>query len=126
MARLVVDGERLVVRLSPLERLGAFVASEPEAPLSAVRVVRSAARPWRELRGVRAPGTGMPWVIALGTWRYRGGKDFCAVHGGGPAVIVELEGAAWGRFVVSSAEAAADSERLRAALPQLAPAAPLA
>ena len=43
-----------------------------------------------ELRGLRAPGTGIPGVIALGTWRSKGAKDFAAVYRGGPAVVVEL------------------------------------
>jgi hypothetical protein len=101
MARLEIDGERLVVRLRLLERLGALVGHEPSAPRSAVRTVRVSDHPYRELRGIRAPGTGFPGVIALGTRRYRGGKDFVAVYGRSAAVVVDLDGARWGRFVVS-------------------------
>lgn len=55
----------------------------PEAPLTAVRSVRAAGRAYSELRGIRAPGTGLPGAIALGTWRYRGGPDLVAVCGRG-------------------------------------------
>ena len=76
-------------------------------PLSAVTAVRSVDDPWPELRGIRAPGTGLPNVIALGTRRGKFGKDFAAVHGKGPAVVVELEGADYSRLVVTAADAAA-------------------
>jgi hypothetical protein len=59
------------------------------------------------LRGIRAPGTGLPNVIAVGTRRGDFGKDFAAVHGKGPAVVVELAAAAYGRLVVTADDAAA-------------------
>ena len=40
-------------------------------------------QPFRELSGLRAPGTGLPGVIALGTWRGRGQKDFAALFDAG-------------------------------------------
>ena len=61
--------------------------------------------PFRELHGIRAPGTGVPGVVALGTWRHRGGKDFAVVYRGGPAVIVELEGTRYRRLLVSAHDA---------------------
>ena len=51
---------------------------------SAVTAVRVVDDPWPELRGMRAPGTGLPNVIAVGTRRGGFGKDFAAVHGNGP------------------------------------------
>ncbi len=80
--------------------------------MSAVRVVDDA---WPELRGIRAPGTGLPDVIAVGTRRGSFGKDFAAVHGKGPAVVVELEGAQYGRLVVTSERAVATAAALREA-----------
>ena len=64
--------------------------------------MRSVDDPWSELRGIRAPGTGVPDVIAVGTRRGNFGKDFAAVHGKGPAVVVELEGADYERLVVTA------------------------
>jgi hypothetical protein len=117
MARLEVDGADVVVRLSWLERLGAFGAG-PRVPVAAVTAVRVSADPWRELRGVRAPGTGWPGVIALGTRVYKGGRDFAAVYGRRPAVVVELAGAAYGRLVVSAADAEAAAAAVGAAAGQ--------
>jgi hypothetical protein len=47
----------------------------------------------------------VPGLIALGTRRYTGGKDFAAVYRKGPAVVVELEAAEYQRFVVSATDA---------------------
>jgi hypothetical protein len=103
MAHLAIEGAFLVIRLSWLERLGAF-SGEPRVPLSAIREVRVTASPWKELKGMRAPGAGWPGTIALGTWRHDGVKDFCAVYRKGPGVVVELENARYARFVVSATD----------------------
>jgi hypothetical protein len=105
MAQLTVDAETLSVRLSRWERLGALNAG-PVVPRSQVRSARISETPFQELRGLRAPGTGMPRVIALGTWRYEGRRDFAAVYRRKPAVVIELEGAPYERLIVSADNAA--------------------
>jgi 2-methylcitrate dehydratase PrpD len=60
---------------------------------------------WPELRGIRAPGTGIPGVIAVGTRRGSFGKDFAVVHGKEIAVVVDLDGASYSRLVVTTADA---------------------
>ena len=100
MAELEIDGRELVLHLRALEKAeGAH--GDIRVPLTAVTAVRAVDDPWPELRGIRAPGTGLPDVIAVGTRRGGFGKDFAAVHGKGPAVVVELEGADYGRLIVS-------------------------
>jgi len=106
VATLAVVGDELVVQLSWWERLEAF-HGDVRVRRSAVRAVRVVDTAWPELRGIRAPGTGIPGVVAVGTRRGEFGKDFAVVHGKGPAVVVELEGEQWGRLVVTSADAAA-------------------
>ena len=64
-------------------------------------------------RGLRAPGAGWPRVIALGTWRYSGGKDFAALYRGKPAVIVGLRDAGFRRLLISADDAEAVAARLR-------------
>jgi hypothetical protein len=103
MARLEIEGASLVLRLSLLERLGAL-SGQPRVPLAAIREVRVTAKPWKELKGIRAPGTGWPGTIALGTWRHDGVKDFCAVYRKRPGVVVALDGTKYARFVVSAAD----------------------
>jgi hypothetical protein len=104
VAMLRREGDELVLRLNDLEKVGALHGNV-RVPAAAVRTVRMTEQPFRELRGIRAPGTGLPGVAALGTWRYNGGKDFAALYRGGPAVIVELDGAAFKRLLVSAQDA---------------------
>lgn len=112
MARLLLDDGDLVLRFSRMERLGAL-RGDLRAPLSAVEDVRVSSTPWRELRGVRAPGTGVPNRIALGTWRYRGGKDLVALYrSSAPAVIVRLRDQPFQRLLVSAADAEAMAEAI--------------
>ena len=106
MAELQVDGDELVLHLRPMEKAEGM-HGDIRVPFSAVTAVRSVDDPWPELRGMRAPGTGLPNVIAVGTRRGSFGKDFAAVHGKGPAVVVELDGADYGRLVVTQDDAAA-------------------
>jgi len=108
------DGE-LVLRLHVAEKAEGF-HGDIRVPLSAVTAVRAVDDPWPELRGIRAPGTGLPDVIAVGTRRGAFGKDFAAVHGKGPAVVVELAGAEFGRLVVTEDDAPGVASAIRAAV----------
>jgi len=100
MACLVVEGHDLVVRLNSVEKLGALHGSI-RVPLDDVAAVQPSNAVWDELRGLRMPGTGLPGVIALGTWRFRGGKDFVAVYRS-TGIVVTLANSEWNRLVVSS------------------------
>jgi hypothetical protein len=110
MATLAVDGSDLVVQLNALEKLGAL-RGNVRVPLSSVRAVRVSDAAWSELRGIRAPGTGLPGVISLCTRRGPGIHDFAAVYGQRPAVVVELTGGPFDRLVVSCADTAGASDR---------------
>ena len=111
----VWDTRKTTPGLRALEKAES-VHGDIRVPLSAVRAVRSVDDPWPELRGIRAPGTGIPNVIAVGTRRGSFGKDFAAVHGEGPAVVVELDGTDFARLVVTSDDAAARARGIRQAL----------
>jgi uncharacterized protein len=112
MADLRAEDGELVLHLRSMEKAEGL-HGDIRVPLSAVTVVRVVEDAWPELRGVRAPGTGLPDVIAVGTRRGNFGKDFAAVHGKGPAVVVELAGAEYGRLVVSMDDAAAVVSSIR-------------
>jgi len=116
VAELCVDGDELVLHMSGPEKAEGF-HGDIRVSLRAVSGVRAVDTAWPELRGVRAPGTGMPNVIAVGTRRGGFGKDFAAVHGTGSAVVVELEGAEYGRFVVTVDDALGVAGQVREALP---------
>jgi hypothetical protein len=101
MARIYVDGPDLVVGLSLLEKLGAF-RGNVRVPLSTIRSAEVDPEPWSSLRGIRAMGTGIPGVVALGLRRRVDGWDFAALHGRSAAVRVDLDRPShFGRLLVS-------------------------
>jgi hypothetical protein len=116
VAELTVDGTDLVLHLSAVEKAEG-VHRDIRVPLSAVTALRVVDSAWDdELRGWRAPGTGVPNVIAVGTRRGSFGKDFVAVHGKGPAIVIELEGVDYGRLVLTADDAAGMATPVQAAL----------
>jgi hypothetical protein len=98
---LVVSGEKLIYSLGFLEKLGAFRKS-PKSLLKNIQEIRYIENPWsREvLRGVRAPGTGIPYVIMLGTMRHRKGKDFCVIYKKNPVILIEFKNEKFARWVI--------------------------
>jgi hypothetical protein len=101
VASLAVEGDRLVLRLSITERVFGLVAGDLESPLSSVRAAY-VVRPARSaIRGFRAPGAGMPGLLALGHWRGKSYHDFVAVYGSHAGVAVELDGERFDRWIVS-------------------------
>lgn len=115
MATLSVEGGDLVVTMSDLEKLEAM-HGDVRVPLLSVRDVRVVDDAWPELRGIRSPGTGIPGVIAVGTRRGSFGKDFAAVHGKGPAVVVDLGAGDYARVVVTTEDATSMAAELRSHL----------
>jgi hypothetical protein len=115
MAQLIIDDGELMLALSRRERFGAL-HGDIRVPLDAVAEVAVTDAPFGELRGMRAPGTGIPRVIALGTWRaLRGEKGFAAVYRGTPGVVVRLSGTEFSWLCVSADAPQAVVDRIRAA-----------
>ena len=79
--------------------------------------MRAVDDPWSELRGMRAPGTGLPGVVAVGTRRGSFGKDFAAVHGKGPAVVVEFAGQEFQRWILTVDDPVTVAARVSATCP---------
>src|ERR1700677_2415697 len=103
MAQLVVEGDEVVVRLSPAEKFWGFHGNM-RVPLAAVRNVSVPEYPYAELRGWRMAGTGLPGLIALGTRRHATGYDFTAVRRQRPSVQVDLNGPPrWQRLLLPGA-----------------------
>jgi hypothetical protein len=116
MATLSIEGGQLVVRLSLLEQ---FAASRRrvQVPLTAVRSVTREAGPWPTLRGLRAPGTGAPGLMAYGARRWTGDRsDFAAVLRGRPTVRVDLDSPSpFARLLISVPDADAAIAMIKAA-----------
>ncbi len=120
MAAIRISGGNLIVKLSHLEKAGAM-RGDVQVPVSAVRTVRVVDDPWKELKGVRAPGTGWPGVIALGTRRGgAGGKQFAAVYRHRRAIVIELVGADFVRLIVSLNDPDGVAARIREVIPHAA------
>lgn len=121
MAELRVEDEQLVVRLSAWEKMAA-IRNGFSVPIDAVAGVAVEEHPFKALRGVRAPGLGIPGVAAYGTWRWaKDRKDFVALHGPGPGLRVELtDDAPFGAVVatVADPQAVAGTLRRAAGLPE--------
>lgn len=100
MAELTITDDELVVELSLAERLGAMHRSL-RIPLDAITAVQRVDHARHEVRGFRAPGTGAPGLVALGTWRRRGTKTFAAAYRDHPGYIIDLDGQTFSRLIVS-------------------------
>jgi hypothetical protein len=102
MARIIEQGDKFVLSLSKLEKVAALhgdiVANKSD--LISKKIVE---KPWRSglLRGLRAPGTGLPFYLLLGTMRYRGGKDFTIIYPKKPVEVFEFKSGPYKRWIVS-------------------------
>lgn len=92
MATLLLDSTRLEVVLSGTERALAFHKGNIEIERSSIAKVQLTDDPWNWLRGVRSPGTHVPGVVAMGTWRSANGDDFVVIRRRRAGVVIDLEG----------------------------------
>ena len=102
MAEILDSGNEVVLCLTKREKLAALhgnlVASKSD--LISRKVFE---KPFRSglLKGVRAPGTGIPFYILLGTMRYKGGKDFTMIYGNRPVEVFEFKSGPYKRWIIS-------------------------
>lgn len=101
MAQLHVAGAALKLLLSRAEKLQTL-HSDFEVPLEHVVAVDPAHDLWPHLRGIRAPGTGIPRVLLLGTLRFKNGRDFCIAYHGKPGVIIRLRDERYERLLIAT------------------------
>jgi hypothetical protein len=108
----VVEGE-LVLELSFWERVGALHSS-PRVSLSAVTKVEFIDNLWsnKVLRGVRAPGTGFPFQVLLGTMMGRKYRDFTAIKGRGAGVEICLNEGPFERWIFTLRQPKSELEQL--------------
>ena len=100
MARVIREGNELVLQLSFWEKLGALNSS-PRASFDSLEKIEFVDQLWGSstLRGVRAPGTAIPYVVLLGTLRGRGYKDFVAMTGRGEGAVITLKSGPFARWI---------------------------
>jgi hypothetical protein len=100
MAKLLVMDDVVTVSLSAIEKAEALHGdvSVPRTSVVSARVVPDG---MDEVHGLRLPGTGLPGVIMVGTWRDRERVTFVVCHGRRPAVVLDLTGQRYDRIVVT-------------------------
>lgn len=106
MASLRVHPDRLEIQLSPAEKALALRREDISVPRSAIRSVTITDDPWIWIRGIRAPGSLVPLVLAVGTWKFHGGKDFLVIKNKRQAVIIDIADGEYARHIVSTNHAA--------------------
>ena len=102
MADILRDDDRIIVRLSLLERLIALRLHTLVLPVASVVEVRTVDDPWTQVRGVAPLFTSVKDKFAVGTRRGLFGKDFTAVYGMRRAVVVDFEHERWCRLVITA------------------------
>jgi hypothetical protein len=102
MAQVIEVNGELILQLSLREKIFALHGN-PRAKVSDLISTTESDNPWTKevLRGVRAPGTGIPYVVLLGSMRFKGGKDFTAIYKRGPVRIYEFGAGEFKRWIVS-------------------------
>ena len=100
MAKLVRNGDELILELSFWEKMGALHGS-PRVAADSVEEIEFIDQLWGSstLRGIRAPGTALPYVVLFGTLRGRGFRDFVAMRGRGEGVVLTLKSGPFARWI---------------------------
>ena len=102
MATLTKSDGKIHLNFTFLEVLGAFHSSL-SAPEAWIESITYSDRPWSAevMAGVRAPGTGVPFLIMLGTIRRLKSKSMCAVYKRRPVTIVTFNEGPYKTWVVT-------------------------
>jgi hypothetical protein len=111
MATIDVTPTTLRVRLSRTEKILGLLR-DLDVPRSAITSVTTVPAGLDAVRGLRAPGLGLPGLRAIGTWRRRGEKTYVSVRRGQPAVRVTLSGQRFDAALIGTD----DPERVAAGL----------
>ncbi|GGH48618.1 hypothetical protein [Microbacterium album] len=92
MVTLLLDRTQLEVVLTRTERVLAAQSGNIRVDRGAIARLQLTDEPATWLRGVRSPGTHVPRLLSLGTWRSAQGRDFVAIRHGRPGVVIDLDG----------------------------------
>jgi len=102
MAKVIESETQLHLKLSVLEKIFALHGDfwVDKRLLTKKLMVEN---PWRRdvIKGFRAPGAAIPFIVLLGTMRYRGGKDFTAIYNRRAVDIYEFKNSAYKRWILT-------------------------
>ena len=105
MATVHLTTETLTVRLTRGERIAGLLR-DLTVPLDAVSLVEVVPDALAAVRGLRAPGLGLP-SRRIGTWRRRGERSLVSVRRGRPALRLRLTGQRFDTVLVELPDPAA-------------------
>lgn len=94
--------DRLEIHLTPAEKSLALRRADIVVARENIRSVTITDDPWIWIRGIRAPGSLIPLVVAVGTWKFHGGKDFLAVKSKRQAVVIDLVDEEFARVILTT------------------------
>ncbi|SFN40954.1 hypothetical protein [Mycetocola miduiensis] len=134
MARLLLHSDRLEVILSTAEKTLSLRRENIVVPRSSIRSATLTDDPWIWVRGIRAPGTAIPLTLAVGQWKFHGGKDFLVLKGTKPSVVIDTTDEEFSRLIITTkhgmelvsklqldAKPVKKSPRVRKTTPQVTP-----
>ena len=102
MARVLDSGDEIQLCLTKREKIAALRGNltAKKSDLTSRKIVEN---PWRSglLKGVRAPGTAIPFYLLLGTMRYKNGKDFTIIYRNKPVEVFEFKDGPYKRWIIS-------------------------
>ena len=102
MAEILDSGNEVVLCLTKREKIAALHGNliAKKSDLISRKVVEN---PWRSqlLKGVRSPGTGIPFYLLLGTMRYKDGKDFTIIYRNKPVEVFEFKSGPYKRWIIT-------------------------
>ena len=103
MAKVLDSGDEIRLCLTKREKIAALHGnlSANKSDLISRKVFEN---PWRSslLKGVRAPGTAIPFYLLLGTMRYKGGKDFTVIYRNKPVEVFEFKNGPYKRWIITA------------------------
>ena len=102
MASLRVHPDRLEIHLTKAEKTLALRRENIVVLREHIRSVAITDDPWIWIRGIRSPGVGLPLVVAVGTWKFHGGKDFLAIKRKRQAVVIDLIDDEFSRVIMTT------------------------
>ena len=102
MARLHLHPDRLEIALSTAEKTLSLRKDNIIIPRSAIRSATLTDDPWIWVRGIRAPGAAIPLTLAVGQWKFHGGKDFLVLKGTKPSVVIDIADEEFSRVIITT------------------------